>query len=207
MNSLPDFQDRDGQWVASARYNGRSLRTKAKIVWDGMKERATPGKGRQLRSEAYAGVSIAPEFLNFQFFADWYVKQIGYGLGYHLDKDLLHPGNKVYSPEACVLVPIIVNTFCTDRSGTNKSGLPPGASYDAKRRKYCVQIQSRIAKKIFVGLFDTVEEARNAYNKRKAQAARDLAEKLLHPPHQVDPRVIAALRNFTVEKYRNQGEL
>lgn len=57
--------------------------------------------------KSYADVEVCPEWYNFQTFADFYVKH--YKDGYQLDKDILKPGCKVYSPDTCMFVPRTVN--------------------------------------------------------------------------------------------------
>src|SRR5690554_4751329 len=82
--------------------------------------------GDQIVSAAtYAGCSGCDEWLNLRKFGEWVKGQVGYGLrGWHLDKGLLEPGNRVYCPDKCVLVPPYLNAFFSKPS--KRSDLPMG---------------------------------------------------------------------------------
>lgn len=43
---------------------------------------------------------------------------------YHIDKDILYPGNKIYCPDTCLLVPQRINMLFLNKP--NKRGLPNG---------------------------------------------------------------------------------
>ena len=58
---------------------------------------------------AYIGRSCCEDWTYFSKFKGWMESQIWEGL--HLDKDILKPGNKVYSPETCAFVPHWINTL------------------------------------------------------------------------------------------------
>ena len=56
---------------------------------------------------AYQGCVVCEEWHNFQNFANWAVSQKGFGEdGWHLDKDILSEGRKIYSPETLSLIHI-----------------------------------------------------------------------------------------------------
>lgn len=61
----------------------------------------------------YIYTTVCEEWLNFQNFAEWYEKNY-YEIPnqrMHLDKDILIKGNKIYSPETCVIVPERINVL------------------------------------------------------------------------------------------------
>lgn len=54
---------------------------------------------------SYSGCTVCDKWHDFQVFGDWYVDNYPADDGdYHLDKDILSYGAKVYSPETCVFV-------------------------------------------------------------------------------------------------------
>lgn len=62
-----------------------------------------------LKDNTYRGCSVCDEWLNFQNFGEWYDENY-YEVPNEvmdLDKDILHKGNKIYSPDNCVLYLIV----------------------------------------------------------------------------------------------------
>lgn len=125
-------------------------------VWQSMIARCYSDVS-QITRPTYIGYSVDVRWHNFQNFAQWYCNQPGYNKGYDIDKDILHEGNLVYSPETCVLVPKEINNLFRDFSNrSNGRELPTGVTKRANRyRAY--------GKRASLGTFDTVELARDAY--------------------------------------------
>ena len=80
--------------------------------WSGMLERCYNSKSLS-RFPTYTGCSVCEEWLTFSNFKRWH--DDNYREGYHMDKDILVQGNKVYGPETCCFVPGRINTMLTDR--------------------------------------------------------------------------------------------
>lgn len=103
---------------------------------------------------AYYGiVTICDEWLVFQNFAKWYDENKYECEGrLHVDKDILHPGNKVYSPENCILLPQRINElFFVNSRGT--SNLPQGIREAATG--YSASFQGK-----HLGTYKTLKERR-----------------------------------------------
>lgn len=113
----------------------------------------------------YIGCSVCLEWLNFQVFAEWYTNHLFYGLGYHLDKDILVEGNKIYSAETCCLVPAALNGLLNDRSN-DRGNHPQGVSWYKQSSKYFAQI-SIDGKRKYLGFFHCPHEAEAVYKKAK----------------------------------------
>ena len=88
-----------GEGTCKVSANGRS--TKVYSTWLGMLVRCYDPK-TQIRQPTYVGCSVAKEWQCFQTFATWFNEH--YIDGYHLDKDIKVPGNKVYGPDTCMFV-------------------------------------------------------------------------------------------------------
>ena len=94
-----------------------------------------------------------------------------------LDKDILVPGNKVYSPDTCIFVPKRINDLFVHIHGRKKNGLPTGVTYSKKTGKYqaavresCKDTDSKDEDKkktVRLGFFDTIEEAYEVYKTHK----------------------------------------
>ncbi len=80
------------------------------MCWKHMIERCYVEKHSDKHKSYFGICSICDEWLNFQNFAQWY-EENKYDVNgrLHLDKDILIPGNKLYSPNTCLLVPQRIN--------------------------------------------------------------------------------------------------
>lgn len=170
-----------GKWKQSKEYR----------LWQHMLERGYSEKYHRLKP-TYAGCIVSKEFKNFQYFAEWCQAQIGFGLdGYQLDKDILMKGNKEYNEVSCVFVPRKLNMFLV-RCEATRGKYPIGVCYDINNRNYKASCQHK-----HIGCFSTPEEAFQAYKLFKEALAKELA---IEYEGLVDPRVIQALLEYTVEE-------
>ena len=162
------------------------------IHWTGMMTRGYSVRYTALKP-SYMGCTVCEEWHNLQTFADWLEEQIGFGEGFHLDKDLLLKGNKIYSPETCVLVPNNLNVLLT--SAKSKRGvLPIGVSYHKIKGKYCSSVRNNNVLK-HLGVFSTPEDAFYAYKEAKESHIKELANQY---KDQIDLRACNALMSWEV---------
>lgn len=126
------------------------------------------------RNPTYYGCKVCDEWKVFSNFKSWMEKQDWDGNA--IDKDLLFPGNKVYSPETCVFVSTKVNSFMTEANSARGS-LMIGVSYCKARGLYesnCSNpLTGRAEKKRY---FKTELEAHNFWGFRKYTIAKQLAK-------------------------------
>lgn len=84
-----------------------------------LKKRFYHIKNRCYRNSNYQGVSICDSFSTSEKFYLWAKEQIGFdsfddnGKTWQIDKDICGDGS-VYSPEVCVFVPAVLNSFYYD---------------------------------------------------------------------------------------------
>ncbi|AKN44305.1 hypothetical protein [Pseudoalteromonas phage Pq0] len=135
------------------------------------------------KNKSYFGCTVCDDWLYFSNFKAWMELQDWNGK--HLDKDIINQGNKVYSPENCAFVLYSTNQFIVN---TNKKfgDLPIGASVNSRTGKYCAYIGVK-GKKVFLGDFDTAEEASMAWRLEKFRLAVEISKK------ESDNRVVAAI--------------
>jgi hypothetical protein len=142
----------------------------------------------------YAEVTVCNEWHTFSIFKQWMEQQDWEGKA--LDKDLLFPGNLVYSPETCVFIDQAVNLFITE-SRVAKGRWPVGVSWRDSNQKFQAQIGNLGKGQSFIGYFDCPQEAHKAWLTKKLKFAKILAEQ------QTDPRIAKAL----IDRYTNyKGE-
>lgn len=135
----------------------------------------------QAKNPTYRGCTVAPEWLCFMAFRSWMEGQDWESKA--IDKDLLVPGNRVYSPETCVFVDQATNKLLTD-SAAVRGELPLGV--DLSRGRHQARCRTN-GKQQYLGLFSTPAEAHAAWQEFKAKVIRAAADR------QPDPRVRAAL--------------
>ena len=90
-----------------------SSRSEAYVRWHGMLERCYSDKYHSIRG-TYRDCEVCGGWLNFSVFEVWF--DSNYREGYHLDKDLLYQGNRVYSPKTCCFIPPELNTLIVEKS-------------------------------------------------------------------------------------------
>ena len=153
----------EGEYKASE--NGKL--TKQYEVWHSMLERCYDVKFYEKRP-TYIGCSVAEEWHNFQNFAQWYEDNYYEVPGQRmaLDKDILTKGNKVYSPDTCVFVPTSINSLFI-KCDNSRGDCPVGVYYDKQNKKYRARCNTGAGILKNLGLYDTPQEAFQAYKEFK----------------------------------------
>lgn len=114
--------------------------------------------------------SVCKEWLCYQNFADWYSHNKYEVKGrLHLDKDILFPGNKIYEPDKCILIPQRINMLFMNK--TNKRKLPNGIAE-------CVSGYLAQYNHERIGIYKTLEEAYKVYSDRKKKEIIKVANEL-----------------------------
>lgn len=148
----------------------------------------TPDKSR---NPTYEGCYVCPEWLYFSNFKAWVETQDHEGKA--LDKDILFPGNKLYSPETCVFITKELNNFTNDH-GNARGKYPIGTSFDSDAGKFKASINNPITKRVEnLGRYSDPMDGHRAWLKRKIEIAKLLAAQ------QTDERIAKAL----VDRYEN----
>lgn len=143
--------------------------TKQYNAWSNIILRCYSDKHRYL-FEAYPDCEICEEWCNFQVFAKWFDDNYYPVEGrLHVDKDVLVYGNKIYSPDTCLLLPQRINMIFMTKPKTRDADLPNTihrcksgfqASYNGKS----------------LGIFCTLEEAILAHDDKKRIHIKKVAE-------------------------------
>lgn len=147
----------------------------------------------------YAGTTCSDNFKSYSYFYEWYHKQKGAssvdegGRSWHLDKDLLVVGNRVYSEDTCVFIPLRINTLFTKR-GAERGDFPIGVDLQKNSKKYRVRCCDG-SKNHYLGLFCTQEEAFSAYKAYKESLVKQVANEF---KEQIDTRAYKALMSYEV---------
>lgn len=139
---------------------------------------------------AYGHPIVCEEWRYFSKFKEWF--NIRHVDGWHLDKDLFSNGEKIYSPTTCCLVPNEINALF--RKKERNDGLPTGV-YLFRDKKFTAHLGEE-GKAIYLGVFNTKEEAFQAYKVAKEAYIKEVADKW---KDNIEPRVYEAMYNYEVE--------
>lgn len=136
-------------------------RTIAYQKWRAMLSRCYGNK----KPKTYENCTVCDEWLNFQNFAQW-IEDNYYtieGERIELDKDILVKGNKIYSPNTCLLIPKKLNDIILNRTNDRSSVCLGVRKHGDKYIAYC----NREGFSPYIGIYDTKEEAFAIYKKYK----------------------------------------
>ena len=164
----PYVQSVYGVGIIGAKYlvSDGGIDTKDYALWKRMLTRCYSDAYRKKRP-TYEGCKVSDNFKNYEYFYEWCHKQIGFGnQGWHLDKDLLIKGNKVYSEDSCVFIPSEINTLlikCTASRGKH----PVGVYWSKTHKAFVAQVNKNKGKQERLGFFKTEIEAFKAYKQAK----------------------------------------
>lgn len=178
----------------SAKKDGRAY-----SIWSTMLKRSYD-QDLQETNPTYAGVTVCDEWHNFQNFAKWYYENPfsrlvdNYDRSYHLDKDILVKGNKVYSPKMCCFIPQELNKLILNRSN-DRGDLPVGVTLFKRDNKYTAHMSVGGRPKN-LGYFHKAEEAFNCYKQAKECHIKSLAEKW---KGKIDDKVYQALLEWKIQ--------
>ena len=145
-------------------------------TWNHMIQRCYSEKC-QLKQPSYIGCSVCDEWKHLSNFKKWYDEN--YKEGFHLDKDILIEGNKVYSPATCRYVPRYLNNLLNDNSAS-RDELPKGLSEQKPiygRRvtsSYQARCNNGYGKQTYK-TFKTIPEAQEWYSATKQRIVKEQA--------------------------------
>lgn len=179
-----------GEGEYTARVGGKM--SKCYATWINMLDRCY-SKNSTLTKESYKDVTVCDEWHNFQNFAKWFYENYNSEImkSWHLDKDIICPDCKIYSPETCCIIPIEINTLFS-KSSKNSKGLPTGVYYTDN--KYSTSI-SKFGIQHYLGLYSTIEEAHKVYIEAKRNYLIEVSEKWRDI---LSDKVCDAIKNFDI---------
>ena len=154
-------------------------------VWENMLQRCYNEKFLE-SNPSYVGTSVCNEWLYASEFKKWMEQQDWEGKS--LDKDIIVPRSKLYSPDTCAFVLKATNNFVI-ASDASRGDYPIGVCLLKHTGRYRTFCQNPFTgEQEHLGYFSTPEEAHEAWRKRKHEIAQRVAET------ESDPRVVEALK-------------
>ena len=185
-----------GVGVVGTKYSPsiNGVKTKEYMLWHSMLKRCYSDTYKK-KNPTYIDCKVSDGFLYYEYFYEWCHNQIGFGNeGWHLDKDLLVKGNKVYSESTCVFIPAEVNTLLTKCTASRGEQLI-GVYWCKTNKAFKAQVCKNKGKQKNLGLFKTELEAFNAYKTAKEAFIKEQANQW---KSQIDIRAYEALMKYQV---------
>ena len=169
--------------------------TKEYVLWVHMLQRCYSDSFKKKRP-TYEDCKCSENFKSYEYFYEWCNKQIGFNNeGWHLDKDLLVKGNKVYSEDSCVFLPQEINKILTKRT-TSRGEYLIGIYWSKTHKAFKAQVRKNKGGRECLGYFATELGAFNTYKVAKEAFIKEQANKW---KLQIDERAYEALMKYTVE--------
>ena len=166
-------------------------------AWNKMLQRCYDDKSQNCSKGAtYFGCYVDSRFHDFQFFCDWFNDNIWDENCTVLDKDILIKGNKVYSPETCILVDQRINCLFTNRSNY-RGNCCIGVKYN--KNHYIAQCNDSNGIRKCLGWFDTEMDAFNCYKEYKEQVIKYVADEYKQKYKNFPDKLYAAMYDYKVD--------
>ena len=186
-----------GVGITGAKYpiseGGRN--TKEYDLWNGMLRRCYSDALKK-KYPTYIDCEVSDNFKSYEYFYEWCHKQIGFSnKDWHLDKDLLVKGNKVYSENTCVFIPQEINLMLIKCDASRGEHLI-GVCWHKKDNAFVAMVSKTKGKREYLGFFKTEIEAFNSYKQAKESFVKEQANKW---KDEIDIRAYNALMKYTVE--------
>ena len=148
-----------------------------------------------MSNETYNDCYVCNEWLLFSNFKKWFDNPVnGYKNGYHLDKDLLVKGNKVYSPTTCCFLPHEINQTLARKGKDKKDELPRGVY---QHDNHYEVVMSKFGKTTYIGSASTIETAFYLYKNEREKYIHTLAENY-YKDNRITKKVYNALKSYTI---------
>lgn len=190
-----------GVGIIGGKYQTCNLNhTKEYKIWSSILQRCFDGQTKEKWS-VYDDVTCCEEWLLFENFYEWLHNQENFKQWlkeerWDIDKDILFKGNKVYSPETCLLIPHNVNSLFT-KSNKARGKYPIGVVKHGK--KYQASCQNMLmGKREYLGTYETPQKAFKAYKRYKENLIKQVA-KQEYEKGNITKKCYEAMLNYQVE--------
>lgn len=170
------------------------IKSKVFYYWFNMMKRCYAESQKDKNKSYFGKATICKEWHNFQNFAEWFYENIyEFNEGrLHIDKDILGNGNKVYSPDTCVIIPQRINMIFMKKP--NSDGLPTCVSKN--KTDYTVHYNGKK-----IGKIETLEEAIVLHDKHQLKHVKEVAHEY---KDKIPEKVYNILINWLPESLKKQ---
>ena len=174
------------------------VKTREYNLWQSVLRRCYSDNFKKQRP-TYEGCEVSNNFKSYEYFYEWCNEQIGFGNDgdgnpFHLDKDLLIKGNKVYSEDSCVFIPAEINSLLV-KSTSLRGECLIGVCWSNTSKSFIAQVSKGKGRSEHLGFFKTELEAFKAYKQAKEVFVKEQANRW---NGKIDIRAYNALMNYEV---------
>jgi len=144
-------------------------------------------------------ILLSDDWVHFSDFVFWAIdKQYK---NTHLDKDILYPNNKIYSPETSCFIDQSLNKLFQKQNKIRKYNFPQGVRLNYS--KYEARCNNGSGCLIKIGRYNSIKEAYYNYVKYKISIAVKHA-KIIYKDDKSDKRVISGLRRHVIKLIKSK---
>ncbi|NRT78135.1 hypothetical protein [Clostridium beijerinckii] len=150
----------------------------------------------QEKYPTYKDCIVCDEWLTYGNFKKWYIENY-YEIDeerMELDKDILHKGNKIYSPSTCIFVPHSINSLMTKRK--NDRGKYPIGVHEVRGKFVANCSGGTRESKEYIGTYNTPEDA--FYKGYKPHKEKFIKDKANEYKEKIPTNLYIALINYQV---------
>ena len=185
-------------YMGQGKYNSKNNKKEYKY-WTNMLQRAYCDEYKK-KNHTYDEVVVCKEFHNFQNFCEWFHSNYYEieGSKMSIDKDILIKGNKSYEPDKMIFVPARINNLFV-KNDKIRGSLPIGVTYREDIERYSARMkiyEDGKQRNIYIGYYNTPEEAFTAYKTYKEQYIKKVADEY---KDKIPSKLYEAMYNWTVE--------
>lgn len=181
---------------------GTDKHTKEYEIWMNMLIRCFDNKIKE-KYPTYKDVSCCDEWLYYDNFYEWLHSQENFDKWYsnekwHLDKDILIKGNKIYSSETCCLVPENVNKLFL-KDDASRGSLPIGVTKDSKGYGFVIRCMNPLTgNRDYLGYHTNMEKAFQLYKQHKENLIKQVAQ-IEYDKSNITKKCYQAMMDYEVE--------
>ena len=184
----------DARYCITTIVDGKTVMDPCYRAWSNMLSRCYDESYSNLHT-TYLCVTVCQEWLKFSSFREWWLDN--HVDEYQLDKDLIHIGNKVYSPSRCAFIPQWLNKFTTDR-GVLRGKFPIGVYWNKQQQVYMARCNNPYSgKNDYLGRFECHNLAHEAWKKRKLSLATELKPEMDAIDNRIYNNVISIIKSLS----------
>lgn len=154
---------------------------------------------RKEKNPTYRDVTCSNEWKYYKNSKNWYEENYYEveGKTMHLDKDILHKGNKIYNSENCIFVPQRINALFV-KMDSLRGEYPVGVNYFKRGNKnYRAQCNYKDKGNVMLGLFNNPKEAfYKGYKPFKEKYIKEIADEY---KDRIPQKLYEAMYRYEVE--------